>query len=78
MKLNEYKMLLDLNVKIQKAAEEYYTKLSIPYASVRISDIQNTFVVLTRVYEGRDYVQSVSIWSLVDDPQSSGCSACKK
>ncbi len=77
MKLSDYKTLLDLNAELQQAACSYYTRMGIPSDLVVIKDTQGAFVVVSRMYESKEYLQSLSIWSLVED-QSNGCSACNK
>ena len=78
MKLSEYKSLLDLNILLLTAAKDYYILAGIPFDTVVVRDTQGTFVVVSRMYESREYLQSLSIWSLIEDPEAGGCSACKK
>lgn len=78
MKLSDYRVLLDQKQALQRAAESYYAKLSIPFTSITVTDTQNSFVVIRRTCESKEYVQSVSIWSLIEDKQPGGCTGCMK
>ena len=72
MKLSDYKVLLDLTKTIQEAVEGYFKTLNIPFSEIKVLSYQPTFVVVSRVYNGKDHIQSISIWSLVDDKIKGG------